>query len=82
MKKKNDNVIATTINFNWNIRKYFDNVEITFIQYEKLKILNIVMKKLMKYCKNVDHAHNIKYKIYFDSQTSLKIIQIISSTLN
>ena len=80
--EKNKNVTTTTVNFNWNKRKCLKNVSITFTHHDKLKNLIMIVERLVNHYEKTIDARNKIYKIYFDSQASLKIIYIMSSMFN
>ena len=50
----------------------------TFTHYNKLKSLIIIIKKLINYCEKTIDARNKVYKVYFDNQTLLKMIHVMS----
>ena len=81
-KNKNENITAATMNFNWNKKKCLKNADIALMYHNKLKNLIIIIKKLINRCEKSINARNKIYKIYSDNQTSLKIIYIISLTLD
>ena len=79
---KDDDVIVATMNFNWNTNKRLKNVEITLTHHEEFEDLIMIVKKLIKRCETSDNVCNKIYKVYFDSQISLKVIHVMLSTLN
>ena len=58
------------------------DVEITLTHHEKFEDLIIIVEKLIKCCETSDNACNKIYKVYFDSQVSLKMIHVILLILN
>ena len=64
------------------MKKYLKNAEITLTYHEKLENLIIIIEKLIKCCEISDNAYNKIYKVYFNSQFSLKAVYIILSILN
>ena len=77
--KKDENVINAMINFNWNKKKRLKDIDITITHYDKFKELIMIVKELIKYYEKAMNVCNKIYKIYFDSQASLKVIHIILS---
>ena len=53
-----------------------------FTHYDKLKNLIMIVEELINDCKRTINAYNKIYKIYFNSQASLKMTHIISSMFN
>ena len=72
-------VTIATMNFNWNKKKCLKNAEIALTHHDELKSLIMIIEKLISRCEKSIDARNKIYKIYFDSQTSLKTIYIMSS---
>ena len=70
------------MNFNWNKKKRLKNADTAFTHHDKLKNLIIIVEKLINYCERTIDARNRIYKVYFDNQTSLKMIYIMSSMFN
>ena len=58
------------------------NANTALTHYDELKNLIIIVEKLINYCERTIDARNKIYKFYFDNQTSLKIIYVISSMFN
>ena len=42
----------------------------------------MIVEKLINYCERMINARNKIYKVYFDNQTLLKIIYVMSSMLD
>ena len=76
--EKDENVIAAAMNFNWNKRKHLKDVDITITHHDELEKLIMIIEKLINHCKRTTNARDKIYKIYSDSQASLKIIHVIS----
>ena len=53
------------------------NADTTFTHHNELKNLIMIVKKLINYCEKTIDARNKIYKVYFDNQTSLKMIPVI-----
>ena len=64
------------------IKKRLKSASITLTHYDKLKNLIMIIEKLINHYKKAIDARNKVYKVYFDNQTSLKVIHVISSMLN
>ena len=75
--EKNENVIAAMMNFNWNKKKRLKDVNITITHYNELEELIMIVEKLIDYCERATNARDRIYKIYSDSQVSLKMIHVI-----
>ena len=80
--EKDENVTAATMNFNWNKKKWLKSADTTFTHHDELKNLIMIVEKLINYCERTTDARNKIYKVYFDSQTSLKMIHVMSSMFN
>ena len=80
--EKDENVIAATINFNWNKKKRLKNVDIMITHHDKLERLIMIVEKLINRCERTTNARDKIYKIYFDNQASLKMIHVMSSMLD
>ena len=80
--KKYKNVTIATINFNWNKKKYLKNVGTAFTHYNKLKNLIMIIERLINYCIKIIDTRNKIYKIYFNSQTLLKMIYVMLLIFN
>ena len=76
--ERNENVTIATVNFNWNKKKHLKNANTTFTHHDKLKNLIMIIEKLINHCEKTIDARNKVYKVYFDSQTLLKMIYIMS----
>ena len=76
--ERNENVTIATINFNWNKKRHLKNASTALTHHDKLKSLIIIVKKLINHCEKAINARNKVYKVYFDSQTLLKIIYVMS----
>ena len=50
--------------------------------HDKLKDLIMIVEELINYCEKTINAHNKIYKVYFNNQTLLKMIHVISSMFN
>ena len=72
--KKNENVTTATMNFNWNKKKRLKNADTALTHHKKLKNLIMIVERLINHCKKTIDARNKIYKVYFDNQTSLKMI--------
>ena len=80
--EKDENVTAATMNFNWNKKKCLKNASTAFTHHDELKSLIMIVEKLINYCERTINARNRIYKVYFDNQTSLKMIHVMSSMLD
>ena len=80
--ERNENVTAATINFNWNKKKRLKDADTAFTHHDELKNLIIIIEKLINYCEKTIDARNRVYKVYFDNQTLLKMIHVMSSMLD
>ena len=69
--------MIATMSFNYNKNKRLKNTSITFTHHDKFKNLIIIVEKLINHCKKTIDLRNKIYKIYFDSQISLKVIHVI-----
>ena len=77
--EKNENIIVATINFNWNKKKRLKDVDIMITHHDELKKLIMIVEKLIDYYERTTNARDKIYKIYSDSQISLKMIHVMSS---
>ena len=80
--ERNEDVTIATMNFNWNKKKHLKGADTTFTHHNKLKNLIMIVEKLINYCEKMIDARNKIYKIYFDNQTSLKMIHVMSLMFN
>ena len=53
-----------------------------FTHHNKLKNLIMIVEKLINHYEKTIDARNKIYKVYFDNQTLLKIIHVMSSMFN
>ena len=58
------------------------DADTAFTYYNELKNLIMIVEKLINYYEKIMDARNKIYKVYFDNQTSLKMIYIILLMLN
>ena len=65
--EKDENVIAATMNFNWNKKKRLKGVNIAIIHHDKLKKLIIIVEELIDHCERTTNARDRIYKIYSDN---------------
>ena len=70
------------MDFNWNKKRRLKNVSTAFTHHDKLKNLIIIVEKLINHCEKTIDARNKIYKVYFDSQASLKMIYVMSLIFN
>ena len=80
--EKNKNVTIATMNFNWNKKKHLKDVNTTFTHHNELKNLIMIVENLTNHYKRTIDARIKIYKVYFNNQTSLKMIHVISSMFN
>ena len=59
-----------------------EDADITITHYDEFEKLIMIIKELIDYYKRTTNMRNKVYKIYFNSQISLKIIQIMSLMFN
>ena len=74
--------LLVTMSFDWNINKRLKNVNVAFIHHDKFKIFIIVIEKLIKHYKNSNSVRDKVYKNYFNNQSLLKVMNVMSLTLN
>ena len=65
--EKNENVMTTTVNFNWNKKKRLKIANIILTYYNELKNLIIIVEKLINHCEKMIDARNKIYKVYFNN---------------
>ena len=70
------------MNFNLNKKKRLKNADITFTHHDELKNLIMIVEKLINHFEKAIDARNKIYKVYFNNQTSLKMIHVISLMFN
>ena len=80
--EKDENITVATMNFNWNKKKCLKNADTALTHYNELKNLIMIVKKLINHCERTIDARNKIYKVYFDSQTLLKMIHVMSLMLD
>ena len=80
--EKNEDVTTATINFNWNKKRRLKSAGTAFTHHDELKNLIIIVERLINHCEKAIDARNKVYKVYFDNQTSLKMIHVMSSMLD
>ena len=80
--EKDENVIAATMNFNWNKKKRLKDVSITITHHDELEKLIMIVEELINHCERTTNARDKIYKIYSDNQISLKVIHVMSSMLD
>ena len=71
--------MTAMMSFNWNKKKRLKDVDITITHHDELEELIMIVKELIDHCKRTMNARNKIYKIYCNSQVSLKIIHIMLS---
>ena len=77
--ERNEDVTIAAVNFNWNKKKRLKDADTAFTHYDELKNLIMIVERLINHCERAIDARNRIYKIYFDNQTSLKVIHVMSS---
>ena len=70
------------MNFNWNKKKHLKSASTALTHHDELKNLIMIVEKLVNHCEKAIDARNRVYKVYFDNQTSLKMIYVMSSMLD
>ena len=70
------------MNFNWNKKRRLKSAGTTLTHHDELKNLIMIVEKLINYCEKATDARNRVYKVYFDNQTSLKMIHVMLSMLD
>ena len=75
-------VITTTIDVNWEMRKRLKDSKVIITHHEKLKELIAKTKRLVVVAITNENYRDKTYKIFFDNQISLKIVKAMSSTTN
>ena len=58
------------------------NISIALTHYDKLKNFIMIIEKFINYYERAIDARNKIYKVYFNNQTSLKMIYVMSSMFN
>ena len=76
--EKNEDVTVATVNFNWNKKKRLKDADTALTHHDELKNLIMIVEKLINHCERTIDARNKVYKVYFDNQTSLKMIHVMS----
>ena len=59
-------------------KKRLKNISTTLTHHDELKNLIMIVEKLINHYERTINTRNKIYKVYFDNQTSLKIIYIMS----
>ena len=77
--ERNEDVTAAAVNFNWNKKRCLKNAGTALTHHGELKDLIMIVEELINHCERATDARNRIYKVYFDSQTSLKMIHVMSS---
>ena len=80
--ERNEDVTIATMNFNWNKKRRLKSAGTAFTHHDELKNLIMIVEKLINHCEKTIDARNKIYKVYFDSQASLKMIHVMSSMLD
>ena len=78
--EQNNDVTAATVDANWEQKKRLEKADITLTHHEKLEGLTIETKQLTAHCERSDNCASRVYKIYSNSQASLKIVNAMIST--
>ena len=53
------------------------DVDITITHHDEFEKLIIIVEELINYCEKTTNARDKIYKIYFNNQTSLKMIYVM-----
>ncbi len=75
-----NNVTAIMMRMNWELDKRLRRLTLIIIYHEKLKELVAKMKHLANVVTVNQECHEKIYKVYNDSQTSLKTVKVMIST--
>jgi len=74
------NVMIIAMRINWELNKRLKKSTLIIIHYEELKELIAIMKHLADIVTKNREYHEKIYKVYNDSQTSLKTMKVMIST--
>ncbi len=75
-----ENVTTTAMKINWKLNKRLKKLTLIITHHEKLKELIAKMKHLADVATENQKCHEKIYKVYNDSQTSLKTVKVMIST--
>ena len=77
--EKDDEITAMIVETNWECAKRLRDVEIALIHHDEMKELTVIMKHLVEKCAVENECKDKVYKVYLNSQTSLKTIRSMKS---
>ena len=79
--EKDDEITTTIVDINWKRVKRLKDVEITLVHHDEMKELTMTMKRFVEKCATEieEECKDKVYKVYFDSQTSLKTVRSMKS---
>ena len=80
--ERNENITIAAMNFNWNKKRRLKNISTALTHHDELKNLIMIVERLINHCEKTIDTRNKIYKVYFNNQTSLKMIHVMSSMLN
>ncbi len=75
-----ENVTMTAMKINWELNKRLRRLTLIITYHEELKELIAKMKHLADIVTENRECHEKIYKVYSDSQTSLKTVKVMIST--
>ncbi len=75
-----ENVTIITMKINWKLNKRLKRLTLIITHHEELKELIMKMKHLADVTTENQECHEKIYKVYSDSQTSLKTVKVMIST--
>jgi len=75
-----DDVTAIAMRMNWELNKRLKRLMLIITHYDELKKLVAKMKHLADVATINQECHEKIYKVYNDSQTSLKTVKVMIST--
>ncbi len=75
-----EDVTTTAMRINWELNKRLRKLTLIITHHEELKELIVRMKRLADVVTENQECHEKIYKVYSDSQTSLKTVKAMIST--
>ena len=75
-----ENITTTAMRINWELNKRLKELTLIITHHKELKELIAKMKHLADVATENRECHEKIYKVYSDSQTSLKTVKVMIST--